>query len=100
MTQRTAEIGIRMALGATPADVRRMILSQAGAWLGAGLFLGVMTAAAARRLIESMLFGTAPDAPLPILAAVVALSAAALLAAWLPARRAARVEPVRALRCE
>jgi len=57
-------------------------------------------AAAARKLIESLLFGTAPDAPLPIIAAVVALSATAMIAAWLPARRAARLEPVRALRHE
>lgn len=100
VTQRTPEIGIRMALGATPTNVRRMILSQAGAWLGAGLLLGLMAAVAARKLIESLLFGTAPDAPLPLLAAVAALSATAMLAAWLPARRAARVEPVRALRYE
>jgi len=100
VAQRTPEIGIRMALGATSADVRRMILSQAGAWLGAGLSLGLMAAVAARRLIESLLFGTAPDAPVPLLAAVAALSAAAMLAAWLPARRAARIDPVRALRYE
>jgi len=100
VTQRTREIGIRMALGATPGAVRRMILSQAGAWLGAGLLIGLTAAAAARKLIESLLFGTAPDAPLPIIAAVVALSATAMIAAWLPARRAARLEPVRALRHE
>ena len=64
------------------------------------VWLGLTAASAARKLMESLLFGTAPNAPLPFLAAVQALSAAALIAAWIPARRAARLEPVRALRYE
>ncbi|HEU0124087.1 MAG TPA: ABC transporter permease [Bryobacteraceae bacterium] len=100
VTQRTAEIGIRMALGATPGDVRSMVLRQAGGWLAAGVMVGLAAATASRKLLESLLFGTAPDAPGPVVLAVVTLSAAALLAGWLPARRAARIEPVRALRYE
>ena len=98
VTQRTAEIGIRMALGATPANIRNSVLSQAASWLFAGIGIGSLGAAASVKLIESLLFGTSPMAPLPIIGAVASLSAAVLLAAWLPARRAARTEPTRALR--
>jgi ABC-type antimicrobial peptide transport system permease subunit len=100
VTQRIPEIGIRVALGATPSNVRRMVLGQAGVWLAAGLALGAAGAAAARKAIESLLFGTPPNAPLPLLAAIALLSVVGLAAAWLPARRAARVEPVQALRYE
>jgi len=100
VAQRTPEIGVRMALGATPRDVLQMVLSQAGIWLICGLAIGLAAAAGSARWIESLLFGTTPRDPLPIVAAALALSAAGLLASWLPARRAARVEPVQALRYE
>ncbi len=100
VTQRTSEIGIRMALGATPANIRNMVLSQATSWLIAGIGIGSVAAAASAKLIESLLFGTGPVAPLPIIGALVSLSTAVLVAAWLPARRAARTEPTRALRYE
>lgn len=100
VAQRTPEIGVRMALGATPGDVLRMVLSQAGIWLAVGLAAGLAAAAVSAKLIESLLYGTTPRDPLPIAGAVLALSVATLVAGWLPARRAARVEPVTALRYE
>jgi predicted permease len=100
VSQRTREIGVRMALGAQPALVYRMILKEAG-WLAAsGIGLGLAFSAGAGALIRKLLFGTPPwDAP--TLAAVAAvLGIAAVLASYLPARRAARVNPVDALRTE
>ena len=100
VTQRTSEIGIRMALGATPGNIRNMVLSQAASWLLTGIAAGSLAAVASARLIDSLLFGTSPMAPMPLIGALASLSAAVLLAAWLPARRAARTDPTRALRYE
>lgn len=100
VAQRTREIGIRMAIGATPAGIRNMVLRQATMWLAAGIALGSFAALGSARLIESQLYGTAPTAMLPFFAAVAVLGGVGLAAAWLPARRAARVEPVTALRYE
>jgi hypothetical protein len=100
VAQRTPEIGVRMALGATPGAIGGLVLGQAGRWLAAGTVLGLAGAAGAVRYLESQLFGTAPTAPVPLVAAVVLLGVAALAAAWVPARRAARVDPVQALRYE
>ena len=100
VSQRTNEIGVRMALGAQPREIATMILRD-GARLGlAGLTLGVGIALVAARWLETALFGVTPtDAP--TYAAVVALMlAVGLVACYLPARRAARVDPLSAIRTE
>ena len=96
--QRTGEIGVRMALGATAADIRAMVLRQAGWWTVAGVVVGLCGAAACAKLIEGVLYGVEPTAPLPLIGAVIVLVVAALMAAWLPARRASRIAPIEALR--
>ncbi|MBM3783221.1 MAG: FtsX-like permease family protein [Acidobacteria bacterium] len=96
--QRTGEIGIRIALGATAGAIRTMVLRQAGAWTLAGVALGLAGAAAVSDWLRTLLFEVKPSAPGPLLAAVAVLLLAAFAAAWLPARRASRVEPVQALR--
>jgi predicted permease len=100
VSQRTREIGVRMALGAEPGAVYGLILRDA-AWLAAvGIGIGLVCSAAAARLIRGLLFGVQPW-DVPTLAAVAALLAiAALLASYFPARRAASVDPVVALRAE
>jgi hypothetical protein len=97
-TQRTGEIGVRMALGATPGDIRAMVLRQAGWWTVAGVAIGLCGAAACAKLIEGMLYGVKATAPLPLVVAVGSLAVAAFVAAWLPSRRASRIAPVEALR--
>jgi putative ABC transport system permease protein len=99
-SQRTREIGIRMALGAQSVDVRWMILRQ-GAWLaGCGLVFGLAAAFGLTRLMASMLYGVKPS-DFPTFAAMAALlGAVALLASYLPSRRAMRLDPVSALRHE
>lgn len=97
-TQRTGEIGVRMALGASPREIRKMVLRQAGSWAAAGIVIGLCGAFAGSRWIEGLLYEVKPSDPLPLAAAVISLTFAVLLAAWLPARRASRVEPVEALR--
>jgi ABC-type antimicrobial peptide transport system permease subunit len=96
--QRTGEIGIRMALGATSRNIGIMIAGQAGRWTAAGIGIGLCGAAASAKWIEGLLFGVSIWDPLPLAAAILTLVAAAFAAAWLPARRAARIEPVQALR--
>jgi ABC-type antimicrobial peptide transport system permease subunit len=98
--QRTREIGIRMALGARPAGVVALILRGARAPLVVGIALGLPAAWALSRLFASMLFGLTPADPIAIGGATVLLVLVAHTAAWLPARRAARVDPVIALRSE
>ena len=100
VARRTSEIGIRKALGAGEGTVIAMIMRET-AWLVAGgVAVGVALAYGGLRFIQSRLFGLAPDDPAAIALAVAALGAVALIAAWLPARRASRVDPMVAIRYE
>jgi ABC-type antimicrobial peptide transport system permease subunit len=100
MQRRTVEVGIRMALGATKAGVVSMVLREALALAGAGLAIGIVVAVFAGKLISSSLYGLQSLDPLTMTIASVVMFAAAVLAGWLPARRAARVDPMVALRAE
>jgi putative ABC transport system permease protein len=100
VTQRTREIGVRMAVGARPADIALQIQKQAGVWTGLGLAAGLAGSLALARTVRGLLFEVSPTDPRSLAAAVAVLVAVAALAAWLPARRAARIDPVVALRCE
>jgi putative ABC transport system permease protein len=97
---RTQEIGIRMALGAGPQDVRGMVVKQGMRLALIGVFLGVAAALALTRLMASLLYGVKPWDPAAIVSVAVLLSAVALLATYFPARRASRVDPMIALRYE
>jgi putative ABC transport system permease protein len=99
-SQRSREIGIRMALGAAPRDVRRLVLGQGAMLVIAGVGTGLLLALALTQTLEKIvLFVSAAD-PLTFASVTALLSASALLACYLPARRAMRVEPVVALRHE
>jgi ABC-type antimicrobial peptide transport system permease subunit len=100
VVQRTPEIGVRMAMGARPSDVLRLIGRQAGAPLAAGLTLGLAGASVLSRSLESLLYGVQASDPVTFAAVSLALIAAGATAAFLPARRAAPVDPVTALRNE
>jgi predicted permease len=100
VANRRNEIGIRLALGAQPGQVRAMILRES-TWLSiAGIVAGVGTALFLTRLVKSMLYGIQPNDPPTIACGVLLLLAVALAASWIPARRAARVQPMEALRHE
>ena len=98
--QRTQEIGVRMALGASPQQVRRMVVFQGMLLALIGVVLGVASALALTRLMRSLLFGVKPWDPATIVLVAVLLSAVSLVATYLPARRASRVDPMVALRYE
>jgi predicted permease len=98
--QRTHEVGVRMALGAQPRDVLRLVLGQGMGLVGIGLGLGLVGTIAFTRFLASFLYGVNPLDPATFLAVAVVLGAVSLAACWLPARRAARVDPMEALRCE
>jgi predicted permease len=97
---RTGEIGIRMALGARPQDVSRAILREAVLLAAVGVGIGVPLALVAVRIIRYLLYGVTSYDPVTLAVAVIMLLGVALLAAWLPARRAAGLDPMAALRCE
>ena len=100
VTQRARELGIRMALGAERSEVLALVIRQ-GAWLaGAGVVLGLCAAAAATRYLEGMLFGLNPLDPATFVGVSVAFLVVATVAAYVPARRATKVDPLVALRCE
>jgi predicted permease len=100
VSSRTAEIGIRMSLGADSARVRRMVLGEGGALLVIGLAAGVAGALVTSRLLQRLLFGVAPYDPVTLLAVTFILAAVGVAACWLPAARAAQVDPAVALRAE
>ena len=96
--QRTAEIGVRMALGATPAAISRLVLGEAARWILIGAVAGIAASLWTARLIERMLFHAAPHDPTTLAGASAVLFGVALFAAWIPSRRAARLDPMNALR--
>jgi len=100
VSQRTNEIGIRLALGAHRQQVRAMVLRQATRLAIFGVIIGVTASLALSRLVKSMLYGLQPTDPISIIGAATLLLAVALIASWIPALRASRVEPMEALRHE
>lgn len=100
VSQRTREIGVRIALGAQRSSVYRLILKEAGALVLAGIVIGVGCAIVAASLMRKLLFGTQPLDILTFVGVIALLAVSSLLASFLPARRAASVDPITALRAE
>jgi putative ABC transport system permease protein len=100
VTQRTRELGVRVALGATQADLVRLVVGRGMTLVAAGILLGILAAAGFVRLISGMLFGVQPLHPLAFAAAAIVLGVSGLAACAIPARRAARVDPLTALHQE
>jgi macrolide transport system ATP-binding/permease protein len=100
VARRTGEIGIRIALGAQPGWVVRMVLREVALLAAAGIAISVPIALAASKLVESFLFGMKPNDPLALIGSAATLAAAAILAGYLPARTASRIDPTVALRHE
>jgi len=100
VAQRTREIGVRLALGAKAGQIFALVLREGLAIVGLGAAMGILASLALSRLIAAQLYGVGPRDPGALAAAVILIAAIALLASWLPARRAARVDPIVALRVE
>jgi ABC-type antimicrobial peptide transport system permease subunit len=100
VSQRTREIGVRMALGAQRGDVRRMVVGQGMAVVGIGVGLGLVAALGLSRLMGSLLYGVEPVDPVTYGLVAVSLALVARAASWLPAARATRVDPATTLRQE
>ena len=100
VSQRTRELGIRMALGVTARDVGRLIVRQGLKLVLSGIVIGVISALALQRVIGKLLFGISPTDPLTFTVIALLLIGVALLACWIPARRATKVDPLTALRSE
>ncbi len=100
MSQRTREVGIRIALGADAGQVTRMVVVEGGKLVGIAVIAGLLTSAGAARLLRNQLFGVQPNDAVTFLVVTVALSVVAILACYIPARRASRVDPMVALRSD
>jgi ABC-type antimicrobial peptide transport system permease subunit len=100
VAQRTSEIGIRMALGALPREVLAMVLREATWITMTGIVCGVAATLVSTRLVKSLLFGLNPNDPTAVAASAALLALIGLAATWVPARRAAAIEPMEALRHE
>jgi putative ABC transport system permease protein len=100
VTRRTQEIGIRMAIGAQRSDILRLVIGEGARMAGLGIAIGIVASLAVTRLVSSLLFGIRANDPLTFAGVAVLLSLVALAAAYIPARRAMRVDPVTALRYE
>lgn len=100
MAQRTQEVGIRMALGADARQVTRMVIADGARLIGLALAIGLLAALGAARLLRSQLFGVAPHDVVTFAVVSAALAGVALLACYIPARRASRIDPMVALRNE
>jgi ABC-type antimicrobial peptide transport system permease subunit len=100
VTRRTREIGIRLALGAGRASLLKLVLREVALLTVAGVAIAIPVALAVTRLVRSQLYGIVPNDPLGIAAAALVLASVALLAGYIPAERATRVDPLTALRYE
>jgi ABC-type antimicrobial peptide transport system permease subunit len=98
--RRTQEIGIRMALGAAPADVLRAVLGQGLRLSALGIAAGIVAALGVTRVLSKLLFGVTPTDPVTFLSVIVLLLAVASAASYIPARRAMKIDPILALRDE
>ncbi len=98
--ERTREIGVRLALGARRADILAMILRRASWLTGTGLAMGLVLAFALAKLASNLLRGVRPDDPVVFVTITAAIAAIALGSSWIPARRAAKIDPMKALRSE
>jgi putative ABC transport system permease protein len=100
VAQRTGELGIRLALGANPKEIGRLVLRQGMTPVIQGLGVGLVVALALGRIIDSLLFGVSAHDPLTIGPVIVLLASVAVFACWVPARRTMRIDPIQALRYE
>ena len=100
VTRRTREIGIRLALGADRSSLLKLVLREVAILTVAGVLIAIPVSLAITRLVRSVLYGILPNDPLSIAAAVILLASVALLAGYIPAERATRVDPLTALRYE
>ena len=98
--RRTREIGMRLALGAEPRQIRRQIVARSAQLAAIGLIIGLGLTLMSTRVLESLLYGVGPRDPLVLSVSMVVLAGVAALASWIPARRASRIDPIEALRME
>jgi ABC-type antimicrobial peptide transport system permease subunit len=97
-TQRTREIGIRIAVGGNARDIVRLVIGESARLIAAGVALGLLGSLAAARLVGALLYSTSPTDPLTLAATTTVLATVALLACYVPAKRATRIDPLNALR--